>query len=109
MRGPAKRFTIPLNALGDFVRVEFAKDERREIVRFVAQYEARIDGQEQPVVRYDGAHGFAHRDLLAWDGSTIEKTPMRTGISYAEALTEAIDDLKADWPRYRADYLERRP
>lgn len=109
MRGEAKRFTILLNARGDFIRAEFAKNERREIDRFVAPHEARIEEQERPVVRYDGAHGFAHRDLLASDGSAIEKTPMPAGLSDAQARTEAVADLKANWPRYRTDYLERRP
>lgn len=104
-----KRFEIPLNALGDFVSVWFARAPDRGIVAFAVQYQARIEGRDRQVVRYDGGHGYAHRDLLDWHGNVIRKTPMREGIGYDEALTNAIEDLKEHWFRYRTAYLERRP
>jgi hypothetical protein len=38
--------------------------ERGKIVFFRVQYETKINLIWYPVVRYDTAHGFAHRDLL---------------------------------------------
>lgn len=35
-----------------------------DVLRFVIQYETRLEGKWLPVVRYDTEHGFAHRDLL---------------------------------------------
>ncbi|MDP9364308.1 MAG: hypothetical protein M3Q10_08830 [Chloroflexota bacterium] len=100
---------IPLNALGDFIGVWFARESDRGIVEFAVQYQIRLEGQERQVLRYDGAHGYAHRDLLDWHGNVIRKTPMREGIGYGEALTEAIDDIQEHWFQYRTRYLERRP
>jgi hypothetical protein len=38
--------------------------ERGKIVFFRVQYETKINQIWYPVVRYNTAHGFAHRDLL---------------------------------------------
>lgn len=52
---------------GDVMRVRWTH-ERDTIVAFTVQYEALIEGQYYPVVRYDTAHGRPHRDTLAWNG-----------------------------------------
>ena len=69
------------------------------ILSFRVQYEALIDGTWMPVVRYDTAHGFAHRDLVARDGA-VTKTPLFNQ-SLNEALTFAESDLKTNWSLYR--------
>ncbi len=85
------------------VRIHTAGGEVRE---FVAQYETIIDGRWWPVVRYDSAHGIAHRDLLAPKGDTIGKD-WYPDIGYADAVNMAIDDRQANWNRYR-EVFERR-
>ena len=76
------------------------------MTRFVVQYEAMIKNEWNPIVRYDTAHGFAHRDLLHPGGET-EKQPLYLP-SLNLALTFAIQDLnlKMLWSRYRAGYEE---
>lgn len=76
--------------------------ERDEVVRFTVQLECRFDDQWHPIVRYDTAHQFAHRDLIRPWGE-VEKTEMSTQ-DYNEALTFAIQDLKAHWQEYRQRY-----
>jgi hypothetical protein len=76
--------------------------QRGRILRFVVQLECRFDDEWYPVVRYDTAHDFAHRDLLHPSGET-EKTEMAIQ-DYNEALTFAINDLAANWQRYRRRY-----
>jgi len=51
--------------------------------------------QWHPVVRYDTAHGFAHRDLLDIKGR-VKKTPLFNQ-DYNDALSFAESDLKANW------------
>jgi len=77
--------------------------ERGKIVFFRIQYETRIDEQWHPVVRYDTAHGFAHRDLLGIDGSVV-KTPLFNQ-DFNDALTFAESDLKTNWEHYRKRFL----
>jgi len=36
----------------------------KRVVEFRVQYETKLGGEWYPVVRYDTAHGFAHRDLI---------------------------------------------
>ena len=55
-------------------------------------------------VRYDTAHGFAHRDRLHPDGSS-EKTPLAVE-DYAQALNYAEADLHDHWQMYRDQFLE---
>ena len=76
------------------------------ITEFSVQIEMPIGGQWQAVVRYDTAHGVAHRDLFHGDGS-VEKTPLQV-TSLNEALTVAENDLRANWERYRHAFLNER-
>jgi hypothetical protein len=57
-----------------------------------------------PVVRYDTAHGFVHRDLLDKKGRAV-KTPVFNQ-DLNEALTFAENDLKANWLSYRKRFME---
>ena len=77
--------------------------ERGKIVFFRIQYETRIDEQWYPVMRYDTAHGFAHRDLLGIDGGVV-KTPLFNQ-DFNDALTFAESDLKTNWEHYRKRFL----
>lgn len=79
--------------------------ERGKIVFFRVQYETRIGENWHPVVRYDTAHGFAHRDLLNIAGN-VKKTPLFNQ-DYNDALTFAESDLKTNWQSYKKQFLEK--
>ncbi|MBI3990194.1 MAG: hypothetical protein HY347_11335 [candidate division NC10 bacterium] len=74
------------------------------VVELMVQYELQIEGEWYPVVRYDTAHGFAHKDVLHWQG-LAEKSSLPTA-DYNLALTYAEDDLRKHWQRYREHFLE---
>jgi hypothetical protein len=99
---------MPLNERGDTVRVRIVR-VGRTVVDFVVQYEAYIDEEYRPLVRYDGRHDRPHRDLLDWNGETIEKRWATTGTTNNEALTDAIDDIRRNWEEYLDGFLRRRP
>lgn len=79
---------------------------RKAVLSFVVQLEVRHPrrGTWQAVVRYDTAHGYAHRDWLHPDG-TSEKTPLAIE-EYGQALNHAAADLQDHWQAYRRRYLE---
>jgi hypothetical protein len=82
-------------------RVRF-ETERNRVLGFMVQLECLFGEKWHPVVRYDTAHGFAHRDILRPSGETEKSaTPVR---DYNEALTFAIQDLSANWEIYRRRY-----
>ncbi|MBM3129918.1 MAG: hypothetical protein FJ009_15015 [Chloroflexi bacterium] len=76
---------------------------RRRIVEFSLQYEAFLENKWHAIVRYDTAHGFAHRDVIHPDG-TEGKTSFQHW-SYEQVLTFGERDLKQNWLAYRATYL----
>lgn len=78
--------------------------ERGKIVFFRVQYETEINDVWYPVVRYDTAHGFAHRDLMSLKGS-VKKTPLFNQ-DYNDALTFAENDLKSNLKYYKKRFLE---
>ncbi|MCF6149868.1 MAG: hypothetical protein E3K37_14540 [Candidatus Kuenenia sp.] len=82
-----------------------AQKEKGIILEFVVQYEALISEQWQPIVRYDTAHGFAHKDVMKADGKTI-KQPLFFE-TYNLAFTFATIDLKVNWKKYREDFSRR--
>ena len=48
-----------------------------KIVEFTIQLEAFIGNTWLPVVRYDNAHGFAHKDELTLKGELVRKQPVK--------------------------------
>ena len=77
---------------------------RNEVVDFSVQYETLINGKWFPVVRYDTAHGFAHRDILRMKGEK-RKTPIFVG-DKNDALTFAENDIKDNWEVYKQRFLQ---
>jgi hypothetical protein len=94
---------------GDAMRVRI-RTRRGQVVDFVVQYEAEIDGQTVPVVRYDASHGQAHRDLLDNRGRTIDgsKVWLPAELGHARAIEYARQDIRQNWRRYRAEFIRRR-
>jgi len=78
-----------------------ARKDKGEILEFVAQYEAVISGEWRPVVRYDTAHGFAHRDVIRANGDVV-KQPLFFE-TFNLAFTFATLDLKMNWRQFRED------
>jgi hypothetical protein len=100
---PEQSFFIPL--LGtERIRV-WIHANMGKVVNFTVQYETFFAGRWRPVVRFDGWHDQPHRDTLGADGNVIHKDWYT--LTYAAALNYGIDDLKANWERYRDDFLRR--
>lgn len=77
---------------------------KQQVIEFMIQLEVYIRGEWRAVVRYDTAHGFAHRDTFHGDGIT-EKTPLFVG-DYNSTLTFAELDLHSNWELYRERFLK---
>lgn len=85
------------------MRVRFVI-ELGAVVQFAVQLEWFSGGRWIGLVRYDTAHGFAHCDTMhPYEPASKTRLPMQ---SYSDALTFAIDDLTANWWRYRRRYTE---
>ncbi|PIP70207.1 MAG: hypothetical protein COZ31_04460 [Nitrospirae bacterium CG_4_10_14_3_um_filter_44_29] len=79
--------------------------EKGKVFGFVVQYEILYDNKWMPVIRYDTAHGYAHKDLTNPDGSS-EK--IFIGITdFNEALLMADKDINENWGRYKERYFRR--
>jgi hypothetical protein len=83
--------------LDNRLRVRIVTEPGRGVVEFMVQYETRV-------VPYDTAHGDAHRDVLDADGRNVEKHWL-PGWDFDRALQHTIADLRANWPRYRENFL----
>ncbi len=92
---------------GDIVRVRIRRIGG-SVEGFTVQLELTIDGDYVPAVRWDTAHGFAHRDHLRWDGSTHHWDRMANESDFNVSLTEAITDVRKNSERYRSDFFHRK-
>jgi hypothetical protein len=101
-----RSFSIRVGNAEERVRVQF-RQNRGTIERFTVQLELEIDGDLVPVVRWDTAHGFAHRDHLNRDGSTHHWDEMSRFEDFSASLTEAIADATDNEQRYRTDFIRR--
>ena len=77
---------------------------KNKVTSFTVQLEIYIQQGWQPIVRYDTAHGFTHRDIVRADGIK-EKTPLFIS-DFKEALTFSDKDLKTNWSIYKERYLK---
>lgn len=77
---------------------------RQHVLEFMIQLEVYIKGEWRPIIRYDTAHGFAHRDTFHGDGKT-EKVPLSAG-DYSSTLIFAEMDLRSNWEMYCERYLK---
>lgn len=88
----------------DCRRRHFHRQAKGKIKDFCLQFEILYKERWYGFIRYDTAHGFAHRDVIHVDGR-IEKIPL--GISdYNEALTLAQIDIDTNWRMYRQRFFK---
>lgn len=66
------------------------------------QYCALIQDEWRPIVRYDTAHRFVHRDLTHPSGATTKHSLAARDLNQAYTLAQL--DMKTNWPAYRAAY-----
>ena len=80
------------------------KTEKGNVIDIVVQYETKIQEQWNPIVRYDCAHGFFHRDIIFPSGEkekkAIEMADLETALSYAE------QEIKDRWQFYKERYCK---
>ncbi len=101
-----REWDIPLGSANEWLRVRL-NVERGQVNRFVIQYETVIGDMFHPVVRYDCAHGFPHRDILDHRGDLLEKKPLAEQINLNAAFQEAMDEIKTEWRTFRAAFGDR--
>lgn len=100
-----KSFLKSIGADGD-KRLRFRIRTRKgRVIEFVVQLELFTGGNWKPVVRYDNAHGFAHRDVLDPAGNLVEKKALKLG-TLAEVLEFAEQDLSDRFEWYAERFLK---
>jgi hypothetical protein len=72
------------------------------------QYETTVGEQRIPVLRYDTAHGYAHRDQMFRRREPI-KTRLDDRLSLDEALQFADNDVRHRWRIYRRQFMRDQP
>jgi len=97
------RYVINLSPDGKNRYRHYHVSEKGQIIEFRIQYEAYLEGRWRAIVRYDTAHGFAHRDVMHPNG-TQTKTSFQP-FDFATMLTYGERDLKRNWASYCEDYI----
>lgn len=98
---PEKRYVIPYSLYTQ--KRHHHETQRGRVVSFMVQLEVLVEGEWKPVVRYDCAHGYAHRDRYNLQG---EQQKEDLAMNFEEALTFADEDLDDQWETYRERYLK---
>lgn len=83
--------------------------ERGRVTAFTVQLETYVGERWYPVLRYDSAHGYPHRDLLDWDGRVMDKFWLDPTMSAEDAVRYAERDLDENAAAYLAAFMERKP
>jgi hypothetical protein len=69
---------------------------------FTVQLEVWHDAKWNPIIRYDGSHGFPHKDVFRRSGES-RKEPLK--MSFKEALVFADKDIRDRWEMYLQRFL----
>jgi hypothetical protein len=77
---------------------------RGKVVAFAVQLEILTEETWLPIVRYDAAHGFAHRDVYE---TRTRKRKERLELDLADALTLADRNIDRNWRRYVEAFRHR--
>ena len=77
--------------------------QKGKIAKFIVQYETKIANKWHAVIRYDTAHGFAHKDILHFGKSSDKIKLVFSDLN--EALTFADNDIKSNWKKYKAQFI----
>jgi len=77
--------------------------ERGNILKALCQYESLIGDTWVPIVRYDNAHEFFHKDILYRNG-TKEKRDVNY-VDLNSAFNDAKDELVNNWRSYLYRYM----
>lgn len=98
-------------------KVEYAyplDTESKNYIRIIMEFEEGLkdlviiyyttEGEEEvPLVTYDLAHGFPHRDIRYLDEKD-KRRKKRFGVSMDEFYSIALDDINQNWRRYLDEY-----
>ena len=98
---PEKDYIIPYSE--DARKRHYHKTIREKVVKFIVQLEVNHDGNWKELVRYDCAHGYAHRDSYNLHG---EREKEKLYLRFEDALGLADDDIDDNWEIYRHRFLE---
>lgn len=90
----------------DRIRCAFETKNGKVTRLKVVQYETYRHGEWTPVVRYDTAHGFFHRDVYVFGGKKHFKENISSP-SLEAALNFAIDDIHLNWRKHKSTFLEQ--
>lgn len=96
-----KEYIIPYSE--DVRKRHYHKTIRGKVLKFMVQLEVKYEGKRKEVVRYDCAHGYAHRDSYNLGGKHKKD---ELYLSFEDVLTLADDDVVDNWETYKHGFLE---
>ncbi|WP_422653049.1 DUF7718 family protein [Candidatus Deferrimicrobium sp.] len=77
--------------------------DRGKVLGFTVQLEVWHDAKWNPIVRYDGSHGFPHKDVFRRNGE-LRKVPLQ--MSFKDALVFADQDIGESWEIYLQRFVQ---
>jgi hypothetical protein len=100
-----REFLIYLDAETRLCRYRhYHVSKAKKIVEFRIQLETLVKNEWCAVVRYDTAHGKAHRDIIHLNGSQTKD--WFEGYTIEEVLTIGQKDILENWSSYRDRFMK---
>lgn len=104
MNRKEREFVENLNELGDRIRVRFVTESGKGITELMVQLEClNEDNKHIPIVRYDNAHGFFHKDIYC-DGEQVDKRVIEGINDLSQGLIFAKQDIESNYENYKFNY-----
>jgi hypothetical protein len=100
-----KEYLIPLDDAGQNQNRTRLVINRGNLIDLMFQYETLIDNHWTPIIRYDCAHGFFHRDTLYPNGDKVKQEIEMTSLDVAAGY--AKHDIDERWQWYRERYIKQ--
>lgn len=97
-----REYCIPTRQLGAAIYVRLITEGHRKVA-WTVQLETFDEGKWKPVVRYDTADGWPHRDTLDRRGREVRKEWL-TSDDLDATFGASLADVRANWEAYIAAF-----
>ena len=87
----------------DRLDIEF-DTEKNKVVHFIVQYSSITPKGWRTIIRYDTAHGAAHKDVYCYSKKKKVRQEI-LGKDFNAVFTQAQEDIKKNWEKIKENYL----
>ncbi len=90
----------------DRICVSF-KVDRGRVISFTVQYQTQVEREWRSILRFDTAHGHAHKDIYGYSKKRKLRSVTIPGSDYGLILTESLKQITNKWSKMKENFMHQ--